>query len=78
MRLRRGQVVKIEFLDHVQAGDNPHRYVVYGELTKISPTALVITTWAYADKSLKPDDDNEQRYTIVRAAIVKVTQLKEI
>jgi len=74
MRLRRNQIVAVEFLDHVEGGSEPIRCVVYGRLARIAPDVLVIDSWEYAD-ARKPHDDNETRFTIVRAAISRVTVL---
>jgi hypothetical protein len=76
MRLRKGQIVKVEFLDHAVGGNHAIRFVVYGEIAAITPTSISIDSWAYADKAAR-HDGNETRYTIVRNAITSITQLEK-
>ena len=74
MRLRRGQIVCVRFMDHVQGDDKMMEFNVYGELAGIFPTHLVVDSWAYSDKR-KKHDHNETRYTICRSAVQEVTVL---
>lgn len=74
-RLRCGQVVRVEFYDHA-TGDKELKFAVYGEIGQINPNTICIDTWAYADKC-EPHDENEERYTIVRSTITKITHLVE-
>jgi hypothetical protein len=73
--LRRGQIVAVEFLDHIEGGTEPMRFVVYGELAAVGRKALSIDSWAYRDKAL-PHDRNERRFVIVRAAVQRITILQ--
>lgn len=73
-RLRRGQIVAVEFDDHCQGGADPIRFVVYGELAEVTRSHLKIDSWAYADRRAA-HDPNESRFTLVRAAVRRVTVL---
>lgn len=75
--LRRGQIVAIEFSDHVEGASRAERFVVYGRIAGISRTELSVDCWHYSRKreGQRHDRDNETRYTIVRAAVHKVTRL---
>lgn len=77
MRLRRGQVVCVRLLDHVEDGSAPIEFDVYGRLGEVHPDCLCVDAWAYADRR-KSTDDNVKRFTIVRSAIKSVTQLREV
>ncbi len=76
MTLRRGQIVAVEFLDHVANASRPLKFVVYGRLAGITRTALSVDSWTYADRRL-PADSNVERRTIVRAAITKIWILRK-
>ncbi len=86
MRLRRGQVVAIEFLDHCEGGSTPIEFVVFGRLAAVKPQSLTVAAWTYADKAKERafphsethdfKDANLVHFTIVRSAIKKVTVLK--
>jgi len=76
MRLRKGQIVCIEFVDHVRDASIPLPFAVYGRLSQITPKALSVDCWCHQNPTL-PHDDNVERYTIVRAAITKITRLVE-
>lgn len=76
IRLRKGQVVAVHFLDHVEGDTQPYRFIVYGELSVISPQSLVVDCWAHSDQQA-PHDSNESRFTIVRSCIEKVVVLGE-
>lgn len=72
----RGQIARVEFLDHIQGGEDPgpYRFCVYGEVVSVTRLSISIDAWAYADRR-EPHDENEMRYTIVRSAITKITRL---
>ena len=79
MRLRKGQIVEVRFLDHVENAAKPIAFVVFGELTAISPKAITVASWSYEDKALRKErkyaESNEVSFTIVRAAITRIRQL---
>ncbi len=75
MKLRKGQIVAVDFLDHAE-GSRPIRFIAYGRLAFVNRTALVLESWAYADRS-KPCDSNVVRHTIVRAAIKNIDILRK-
>lgn len=75
-QLRRGQLVAVEFCDHVDNASYPLAFVVFGRLAGITARAISVDSWCYADKRQKYDG-NVNRHTIVRAAITKVSILRE-
>jgi len=68
-RFRRGQIVAVTFLDHVEDGSDPEEFTIYGRLAEVSRRHICVDCWAYVD-STKAHDDNVKRFTIVRSAIV--------
>jgi len=75
MNLRRGHIIAVEFLDHVENGGNsPMRFIVYGRLSSITRSSMTVDCWAYANRKTKRDQ-NVTRYTIMRSAIKSVTRL---
>lgn len=69
-----GDVVAIEFLDHVEDGKKPINFTVYGRLIKESFNAYTVACWTYTKP--KKTDDNEKVFTIVKVAITNLKKLK--
>lgn len=69
-----GDILAIEFLDHVEDGKNPINFTVYGRLIKDGEKAYTIATWAYTKP--KKTDHNEKVFTIVKAAITNLKKLR--
>jgi hypothetical protein len=76
MRLRRGMIVAVEFLDHCEGGKDPIACRVYGKLTGIEKKHLVVTSWeTLADAATRRL--NDASYVIVRSAFSRVAVLAE-
>ena len=81
-RLRRGQVVAVTFLDHVQGGGKPILFTVYGKLVAVHKDSLTVSTWTYAETGTAVKDaydfkdGNNVQFTLVRSAITRVQHLK--
>lgn len=72
-RARKGDVVRVRFLDHVEQADEPEEFFVYGRVFKTTKQAYVIDTWCYPDiDNDDRDSDNINRFTILRAVISEV------
>ena len=71
--IRKGNIVAIEFIDHVNGDDNPYHFVVYGRIAKVAKTSISVDSWDYVEDAQL--DENITRHTIVRAAITKITKL---
>ena len=67
-RLRCGMRVLVDFYDHSEDSSDPERFLVYGEVGKITRRELCLDCWAYYDPKI-PHDDNEKRFTILRSTI---------
>lgn len=71
MKLRKGQIIEVVFWDHVEDGNDPFEFMVWGRLMKVTRTYLVVESWAYADAKRRVDDDdsNIKRFTILRRVV---------
>ena len=74
MKLRRGQMVRIEFSDHAEGYSSAIRFLVYGRIASVKRDSITLYCWEYRNHKT-PHDQNETRFTIVRAAIHKITRL---
>lgn len=75
----KGDEVCIEFLDHSEDGNEALPFKVYGEVEKVTRTAITVVSWAYMnelDKLLNDNPSNEKRFCIVKKAITRVRKLK--
>ena len=75
MTTRVGDVVEVEFLDHVEDGGPPLCFRVYGRVAVVSRKHVEILAWAHADHDEAAGDPNEKRFTIVRSAIISLRKL---
>jgi hypothetical protein len=73
-----GDVVEVEFLDHVEDGGDPYRFFVWGVLAVNGRKHYEILSWAHADPSVATCAHNEKRWTIVKAAVTKIVKLKPV
>lgn len=73
-----GSTVAIEFLDHVEDGDEPIPFVVFGRLEKVTRHAFTLASWDYLTPPKRPDmdDENVKRWTIVRHSTTRIKQLR--
>lgn len=75
-RIRKGQIVAVDFLDHVEGADHPLAFTVYGRVGCVTPQSITVDSWCYADKT-QASDQNVGRFTIVRSAIRGIRRLTE-
>ena len=76
-KLAVGDVVAVEFLDHVEDGGDPLAFIVWGRLAKITKKHYEVVSWAYADVTTPAVETNEKRWTLVRSAVSRITKLRE-
>lgn len=69
-------MVEVEFLDHVEDGGEPYRFLVWGILVVNGRKHYEILSWAHADDSVEQHAHNEKRWTIVKSAIERIVKLK--
>ena len=76
MKPNLGDIVEIEFLDHVEDGDDPYAFKVWGRVDKIGRKHYEILSWAHSNRFERSIPENEKRFTIVRSTITKLEILK--
>ena len=74
-RVKAGDVVEVEFLDHVEDGGEPLRFLVWGLLAVNGRKHYEILSWAGADRGVEMEACNEKRWTIVKSAVVRITKM---
>jgi hypothetical protein len=77
MRLKRGDVVEIHFLDHVEGGDRPYEFAVFGRVGTVDKLSVTVESWAWVDAKER-DTSNLCRFVIVRAAITRWWKLERV
>ena len=77
MKLRVGQLVAVEFMDHVEDGSEPMACTVYGRVAKVHKDFVTVDCWCYTNIETEYDS-NVKRYTILRSTVVTMKELKEI
>lgn len=75
MKIKAGDIVECEFLDHVEDGGEPYRFLVWGVLAVNSRKHYEIVSWAHADPTVESQPSNEKRWTIVKAAVLRITRM---
>ena len=68
-------IIEIQFLDHVEDGNSPIEFIVWGRVTKITKLAITVQSWSYADEK-ETDENNTKIFTILKNAITKLTILR--
>lgn len=76
MRLSRGDIVAVRFMDHAE-GREAIDFTVFGRIAKSCRSAITIECWTYTDKRfpIKNNDYNVHCYTIVKSAVISIRKL---
>lgn len=72
-RPRKGSIVRVVFLDHVEDGDELMECTVYGRLAGITRKEYQIDSWCCKDP--KCHEDNKKRFTLARSTFIDVAIL---
>lgn len=75
MRVKPGDIVECEFLDHVEDGGPPLRFLVWGLLAVVNRKHYEILSRVNADPTVEALSSNEKRWTIVKAAVVRISKM---
>jgi hypothetical protein len=78
MKLKIGQLVCVELLDHARGSSEPYAFSVYGRLARLDDEVVCVDSWGFTDKSRPHDPDNVDRYAIVRSAVKRIIPLQEL
>lgn len=76
MRIRKGDLVQITFLDHAEGNDH-FEFTTYGRVLSQTKDAIVVCGWQYSDlkKTVDPHDGNVIVHTILKVAITDIAKL---
>lgn len=66
-------VVEVVFLDHTEDSDHLIEFYAVGRVTSISKDHLTLESWGYQYDEVEASDPNVKRFSLVRKAIVNVT-----
>jgi len=77
MRFRKGTIMAVTFDDHVEDGDAPISFTVYGRIGKVTRAAICIDSWVYTDSNER-HDSNEKRCTILRKVVTRAKRLEVV
>jgi hypothetical protein len=75
-RPRKGQIVCITFLDHVEDGDEAMECTVYGRLHKTTRIEYLVDSWTCKDPEVH--EENKKRFVILKKVVLSIKILKEI
>lgn len=70
-----GDIVRITFLDHVEDGNDPIEFEVFGRVARNDDKSVVVRSWGLANGDIDDVKENEKVFTIVKST---VTSLKKI
>jgi hypothetical protein len=79
MAIKKGDLVEVRFLDHVEDGEDPIEFLVWGRVRRTSRVAYAVESWAYADPLEDEADhgiENRKVFTIVKSAIKAIRPLR--
>lgn len=74
--IQSGDIVAVDFLDHMEDGDEPLQFTVYGKVVESTDVFLRIVSWEYTLDSKDKNPCNEKLWVIVRSAITRTRKLK--
>ena len=75
-RPRKGDIVALYFIDHVEDSSDLFEFVVYGRLAEVGRSKYVVDCWAFKDPGQEYDGNNVKRFAIVRRAVKRVEILE--
>lgn len=75
-QFRKGMVVKVKFLDHVEDGSEPGEFIVFGQIAEVNRKYICVDSWKYANNGISYDD-NVKRFTLLRSTILEWKKLIE-
>jgi hypothetical protein len=75
-QFRKGMVVRVKFLDHVEDGSEPEEFIVFGQIAEVNRKYICVDSWKYANNGISYDD-NVKRFTLLRSTILEWKKLIE-
>jgi len=74
-RFTKGTAVEVHFLDHVQDGDKPYEFVVFGRVANVDRRSVTVESWTYVDTKER-DKTNVTRFVICKSTITRWYRLE--
>jgi len=81
IRVQKGDLVEIRFLDHCEDGDDAMEFIVWGRVEKCTKSSILVHSWTFAketDGASNSNSDNIKTFTIVKKAILELRKLKVV
>lgn len=72
--IKRGMIIEVHFWDHVEHGEKPFPFIVYGRVTESKRNYIVVVGWAHVNPEMD-NDDNTTHWTILKSAITEWHEL---
>jgi len=79
MTIRKGNIIRVQFRDHVQYASRAVSFCVYGRVYSVTKREIVVEGWHCARKQDSPkkyNPDLEVRYVILRSCIENISKLR--
>ena len=76
MAIRKGDLVQVDFDDHVEDDDKPCRCIVWGRVHKVDRKYYVVDSWALVDCSEAEEQHNNKRFVILKPVIHSIKKLR--
>jgi hypothetical protein len=79
--VKKGELVEVSFLDHVEDGDEAIEFTVWGRVDRTTRNSILIMAWAFASEveaAKNSNHENVKTFTIVRRAITALHKLKKL
>jgi len=70
--------VRVVFLDHVEDGDEPIKFEVFGRVIKKDRTSINVGSWLYIQGDNIIDDPNIKSWCIVNSTIQSISLLTAV
>ena len=79
-KLRKGDLVEVQFHDHCEDGSDAMDFTVWGRIRRTTRSSLIIESWAYThaadDAKDAEESENRKVFVIVKKAIIGCSKLR--
>lgn len=82
MKPRKGDIMQVTFLDHVEDSERnePFAFTVWGRVHSVDKKSITVASWDYADaghtEGKESDQVNRKRFTILKSTITSLVMLE--
>ena len=74
--MRKGAIVALTFLDHVQEDDKPMKFTVWGRVVECTKDHIIVRHWDYCHPG-SPRDENVNQSVILQSTVIRLVRLRE-